>query len=202
MPAPKADFCAVAATASDGSSAQIYLFGGSLEGYVDAGVDVHVLTIPYFRWIKVAMDSVPGGFRKGHSCLTYNDRQMLVIGGTTGHDFISPKTPDDAPPQGTQCAKGKMSISSFDMSTLKFLEGTFDPSLNTYDVPQAVIAQIGGDKQGKAKKTSPRQAGQIKILQLFLPQRPRLSTTLRVLALVATLPPPPSQKALLQIRAP
>jgi len=68
MPVAKADFCAVAATALDGSSTQIYLFGGSLEEYVDAGLDVHILTIPYFRWAKVAMDSVPGGFRKGHFC--------------------------------------------------------------------------------------------------------------------------------------
>jgi len=69
---------------------------------------------------------------------------MRIIGGTTGHDYISPKTPKDGPPQGTQCAKGRMSIGSFDMSTLKFVEGNFDPLLNTYDVLEVVTKQIGG----------------------------------------------------------
>ncbi|KAF8544205.1 hypothetical protein BDD12DRAFT_873393 [Trichophaea hybrida] len=110
--------------------------------------------------------------------LTYKGRQMLVIGVTTGHYYIYPKTRDDVPPQGTQCAKA--AISSLDMSTLKFVKSTFDPSSNTYDVPQAVIAQIGGDKHASKAVDDTESAGT---------GDNSSSTTV-------------SQKSLLQIRAP
>jgi hypothetical protein len=42
------------------------------------------------------------------------------------------------------CAKGRMSIGSFDMSTLKFVEDNFDSLLDTYDVLEVVTKQIGG----------------------------------------------------------
>jgi hypothetical protein len=44
MPSARADFCAVSAVATDRSSAQIYIFGGSEADAKDAGVDVHVVS--------------------------------------------------------------------------------------------------------------------------------------------------------------
>ena len=79
--------CAVAASAPDGSSTNVYMFGG--QNLIPAGnqtqySDMWILTIPSFTWIEVntSSQSVPPG-RTGHTCNIW-DGQIVVVGGYTG----------------------------------------------------------------------------------------------------------------------
>ncbi|KAI5857270.1 hypothetical protein BZA05DRAFT_441901 [Tricharina praecox] len=167
MPDPRLDFCAVVATAPDRSSAQIYVWGGlNYEDNLDAPIDMYILTLPFFRWIKVPFSEVPRGSKSGHRCQTYNSRQMLIVGGQQGRfatgaasigpaEYIVPGTSDDVPIEGTNCVKGGMGIQIFDTTTLEFVN-TFDPTVNTYEIPETVYKLIGGDKSGNATATSPQ----------------------------------------------
>ncbi len=82
--------CAVAASAPDGSSTNIYLYGGQNlippENQTQYG-DMWILTVPSFTWIEVNTtgQSVPPA-RVGHSCSIW-DGQIVVVGGFTGPDL-------------------------------------------------------------------------------------------------------------------
>ncbi|EME80813.1 uncharacterized protein MYCFIDRAFT_1070, partial [Pseudocercospora fijiensis CIRAD86] len=153
--------CAVIAAAPDGSSYNIYMFGG--QNLIPAGNqtqknDMWILTLPTFTWIEVDMSgqSVPYG-RSGHTCNVW-DGQMVMVGGYVGDQSLTCESPG---------------IYVFDMSaaqwvnefTAKFnqqpnqkysadspggLEGSYG-----YTVPQAVIDVVGGDKSGGATLTTP-----------------------------------------------
>ena len=79
--------CAVALSASDGSSTNIYMYGG--QNLIPFGnqtqySDMWILTIPSFTWVQVdtSNQSVPPG-RTGHTCNVWNG-QIIVVGGYTG----------------------------------------------------------------------------------------------------------------------
>ena len=82
--------CTVAASAPDGSSTNVYLYGGQNlippENQTQYG-DMWILTIPSFTWIEVntTNQSVPPA-RVGHSCSIWNG-QIVVVGGYTGADL-------------------------------------------------------------------------------------------------------------------
>ncbi|KAI7229559.1 kelch repeat protein [Hortaea werneckii] len=87
--------CAVIAAAPDGSSYNIYMFGGQrLQPYgsQEQYDDMWILTLPSFTWIEVDMSgqSVPYG-RSGHSCNIW-DAQMVMVGGYVG-DQLSCESP-------------------------------------------------------------------------------------------------------------
>ncbi|KAI7339573.1 kelch repeat protein [Hortaea werneckii] len=87
--------CAVTAAAPDGSSYNIYMFGGQrLQPYgsQEQHDDMWILTLPSFTWIEVDMSgqSVPYG-RSGHSCNIW-DGQMVMVGGYVG-DQLSCESP-------------------------------------------------------------------------------------------------------------
>lgn len=157
--------CAVAASSADGTSTQIYLFGG--QNLIPYGSqtqydDMWILTLPSFTWIKVDTDdqSVPPA-RAGHVCHIWNS-QMVVIGGYVGQDLSC-----DSP-----------GIYVFNTSSLQWqseytaLAGT-DDDLNRqrsqkddpnalqgsygYQVPAAVQSVIGGNAVGGATVTAPAQ---------------------------------------------
>lgn len=95
MPNIRVNPCAVTAAAPDGSSTQIYMFGG--QNLIPAGNqtqydDMWILSVPSFTWIKVDMDgqSVPYG-RSGHTCDVWNS-QMVMVGGYVG-DQLSCESP-------------------------------------------------------------------------------------------------------------
>ena len=153
--------CAVAASAPDGSSTNIYLYGGqNLKPYNEQTQydDMWILTIPSFTWIKVDdSDSSPYA-RAGHSCEVW-DGQMIVVGGYVGTNISC-----DSP-----------GVYVFDLSNLKWqtsftaLKGSNDQSQQLsqtgdksglagsygYQVPEAVHKIIGGDGNGGATVTSP-----------------------------------------------
>ncbi|KAI6867373.1 kelch repeat protein [Hortaea werneckii] len=87
--------CAVIAAAPDGSSYNIYMFGGQrLQPYgsQEQYDDMWILTLPSFTWIEVDMSgqSVPYG-RSGHSCNIW-DGQIIMVGGYVG-DQLSCESP-------------------------------------------------------------------------------------------------------------
>ena len=155
--------CAVAASAPDGSSTNVYMFGGqNLEATPENQTqynDLWILSVPSFNWIEVDLSgqSTPPG-RSGHSCEIW-DGQMIVIGGYVGQD-ISCESPG---------------VYVFDMSNLKWqnqfssLSGgdpenqqsaqSNDPNALSgsygYQVPAAVQSVIGGASTGGATQTVP-----------------------------------------------
>jgi len=159
--------CAVVAAAQDGSSYNIYMFGGqNLTPYGNQTQynDMWILTVPSFTWIQVDQSgqSTPYG-RSGATCNIW-DGQMVMVGGYVGSQ-LSCETPG---------------IYVFDLSTLKWmnqftalnagpnnpfnqqpaqvsnattaggLEGSYG-----YEVPDPVISVIGGGKTGGATITAP-----------------------------------------------
>ena len=158
--------CAVALSAADGSSTQIYMYGGqNLIPYGEQTQydDMWILTVPSFTWIKVDTtdQSVPPA-RAGHTCNVWNS-QMVVVGGYVGQD-LSCEVPG---------------VYVFNTSSLTWqndyiaLGGTEDDKLNRqkaqrkdtaalqgsygYVVPEKVQSVIGGNGVGSATVTAPAQ---------------------------------------------
>lgn len=159
--------CTVAASAADGSSTNIYMYGG--QNLIPAGnqtqySDMWILTVPSFTWIEVdtSNQSVPPG-RTGHTCSLW-DSQIVVVGGYTG-----------PPANGLGCDSG---FYVFNATSLTWqnnfnaisggntqnqqLAQQKDPSALSgsygYEVPAAVQSVIGGKGSGGATITAPAQS--------------------------------------------
>lgn len=156
--------CAVAATSADGTSTQIYMYGGqNLVPYAQQIQydDLWILTIPSFTWVKVDTNgqSVPPA-RAGHTCNIWNS-QMVVIGGYVGQDlscdspgvyvfntsnlqwqneYVSLEGADDLNRQKSQ------------KDDANALQGSYG-----YQVPDSVQSIIGGNAVGGATVTAPAQ---------------------------------------------
>ena len=160
-PSIRVNPCAVAASAADGSSINVYMFGGqNLVPYKEQIQynDMWILTIPSFTWIKVdqSNQSVPYP-RAGHTCNIW-DGQMIVVGGYVGANI--------------SCDPG---FYVFDASQLKWqdsfialggadqLDQQASQAQNSsglsgsygYQVPEVVQSIIGGDASGGATITAP-----------------------------------------------
>ncbi|SLM37063.1 Kelch-type beta propeller [Lasallia pustulata] len=156
--------CAVAASAPDGSSTNVYLYGGqTLIPYGDQTQydDMWILTIPSFTWIKVdtANQSVPPA-RAGHTCNIW-DGQIVVVGG-----YVGPNISCDSP-----------GVYVFDASKLQWqnlftaLSGGDEQNQQSgqtqgpsglsgsygYQVPGPVQSVVGGASTGGATVTAPAQ---------------------------------------------
>ncbi|KAK3390835.1 hypothetical protein B0H63DRAFT_123895 [Podospora didyma] len=139
--------CAVVARAQDGSSFNIYYYGGytgvrESDPYSD---DVWVLSLPSFIWAKISSGSNQGRSqgRIGHKCFTPYPDQMMVVGG--------------APAVGTGTSQTCLFevIRVFNMSSGTWLDG-YDPAkYSNYTVPGDIFGKIGGTATGGAKVTSP-----------------------------------------------
>jgi hypothetical protein len=156
IPSVRVNPCAVVATVQDGSSFQVYLYGGqNLVPYEEQiqYSDMYILTIPSFTWIKVDQDAdnIPLP-RAGHTC-SLQDAQMIVVGGYVG--------------QEDRCESPGIHV--FDTSSLQWktefeaadhpadystgnsvLDGSYG-----YRVPDVVQQEIGGDEDGGATVTAP-----------------------------------------------
>ena len=161
-PSIRVNPCAVAASAADGSSTNIYLYGGQNLVPYNQQIqydDLWILSVPSFTWIKVdtTKQATPPA-RAGHSCEVW-DGQMVVVGGYVGTNISC-----DSP-----------GVYIFDMSSLQWqnqftalsggnrqaqqaaqsdtpvgLAGSFG-----YQVPAAVQSAIGGGPTGGATVTTP-----------------------------------------------
>jgi hypothetical protein len=180
MPNIRVNPCAVTAAAADGSSTQIYMFGG--QNLIPAGNqtqydDMWILSVPSFTWIKVDMDgqSVPYG-RSGHTCNVWNS-QMVMVGGYVG-DQLSCESPgiyvfdlsslewvqqytalesSDSDSEDSAAASNpfnqqvsQQKAQMNESSDFGGLQGSYG-----YQVPEAVIKVIGGDGNGGATITKP-----------------------------------------------
>ncbi|KAK2755748.1 hypothetical protein FQN54_005898 [Arachnomyces sp. PD_36] len=144
IPGQLAQFCSVVAAASDGSSYNVYIYGGydGLESSNRASDDVYILSIPSFRWIKAREGSDTQG-RRSHRCVKPYPDQMFVIGGRLSAD-------------ATCVTDGIMRV--FNLNDLDF-QDDYDPlKWSEYKVPKAVTDVIGGDADGGATETSPENS--------------------------------------------
>jgi hypothetical protein len=155
--------CAVAASAPDGSSTNVYLYGGqNLIPYGNQTQydDMWILSIPSFKWIEVDTtgQSVPPA-RVGHTCNMW-DGQIVVVGGYTGPDLGCDSgfyvfSASDLKWQNQFNALGGGNTQNRQSSQEKdpaALSGSYG-----YQVPHAVQAVIGGKADGGATITAPVQ---------------------------------------------
>ncbi|KAI1981497.1 hypothetical protein LOZ51_006833, partial [Ophidiomyces ophidiicola] len=141
VPPARSDFCSVVAEAKDGSSFNIYIYGGygGNDREETSFDDVYILSIPSFRWIKAFRGRNEHG-RRGHRCIKAYPDKMLVFGGL----FIDPST----------CLDGGI-IQVFNLNTVEF-QDVYDPAKwKEYKVPAVVTAAIGGNANGNATLQKP-----------------------------------------------
>ncbi|KAF3318430.1 hypothetical protein TWF173_007838 [Orbilia oligospora] len=129
--------CAVAAYASDGSSVNIYNYGGVVydnnAGRFTQSQQMWILSIPAFQWVFVdRSDALQPRGLQDHTC-HLQGTNMLVVGG---RDFSS------------QCDNNPVKV--FNVSTLKW-ESKYSAFPATYRLPFEVFAVIGGDSMGNSK---------------------------------------------------
>lgn len=140
--------CAVLASAQDGTSHNIYWYGGfdgiNLSG--NFSDDVWILSIPSFMWMKVKSGVTAHG-RAGHRCVKPYPDQMMVIGGYTSVTGLVPT-----------CVQGNI-IQIFNLSSADWIT-SYDPTKwSNYTVPDMISAMIGGTKTGSATQTAPSPSG-------------------------------------------
>ncbi|KAJ5502111.1 Galactose oxidase/kelch beta-propeller [Penicillium fimorum] len=134
-------FCSVLASAADGSSHNIYIYGGydGIENSANPSDDVYILSLPSFEWFK-AYSGTNKHSRSGHRCIKAYPDQMLAVGG----QHVDP----------AHCLEGGL-IVNFNLNTLKF-EDEYDPTTwSKYKVPDLVTKHIGGNSDGGATATGP-----------------------------------------------
>lgn len=168
--------CTVVASAQDGSSHNIYWYGGfdgidETETFDD---DVWILSVPSFMWMKVYTGTNSHG-RAGHKCVKPYPDQMFVIGGYTPQRESTPN-----------CVDGGI-VQIFNLSSSEWMT-SYDPTIwSDYMVPDMITAMIGGDGKGGATTTSPSKwaneslgtvfgAPYSKTIQSWYPYPPVLST--------------------------
>jgi hypothetical protein len=164
--------CAVVAAAPDGSSFNIYLYGG--QNLIPYGgqtqySDMWILTIPSFTWIEVNMSSsqTQPSARAGHTC-NLMDGQMVVVGGYVGKDI-----PCDSPGVYVFNASSLEWVQSFTALSSSSSSGSDSGSGSGsgsggsgqfseitagsigYTVPDIVQSVIGGSSLGGATATTP-----------------------------------------------
>ena len=146
--------CTVVASAADGSSHNIYWYGGTAglkldQPYYDS---VWVLSLPSFEWKQIAQgDDVKHG-RTGHRCVKPYPDQMLIIGGDTpaqGNSLTCLRDVDGNAAAGF--------IQGFNLSSGQWMT-EYDPSKwSEYRVPNVIYETVGGNAQGGATKLGPEK---------------------------------------------
>ncbi|TVY40202.1 Kelch repeat-containing protein [Lachnellula occidentalis] len=140
--------CAVLASAQDGTSHNIYWYGG-FDGIDLTGSfsdDVWILSIPSFMWMKVN-SGVSTHARAGHRCIKPYPDQMFVIGGYTPLTGAS-----------ITCLDNNI-IQIFNLSSSEWIT-SYDPKIwSNYTVPSMISAMIGGTGTGSATQTAPSPSG-------------------------------------------
>lgn len=144
IPGQMTQGCTVLASAQDGSSHNIYWYGGydgisQTDNFSD---DVYVLSVPSFTWTKVS-NGTSTHARAGHRCSMPYPDQMFVVGGYTPLTGFVPT-----------CLEGNI-IQIFNLSSAEWIT-SYDPSKwSNYTVPDSVIKSIGGTSTGSATQSSP-----------------------------------------------
>ena len=163
--------CAVAASAPDGSSTNVYMFGGqNLVPYENQTQynDMWILTIPSFTWIEVdqSNQSVPPG-RSGHTCNIW-DGQMVLVGGYTGPQanglgcdsgfYVFNATSLSWQNNFNAIGAGNSQGNTQDQQIAQVKDPSALSGSFGYEVPGAVQSVIGGKGYGGATVTAPAQS--------------------------------------------
>ncbi|KAB2578219.1 Cell wall anchored protein [Lasiodiplodia theobromae] len=139
VPALRADFCLTAATAADGSSHNIYLYGGRNPKSGTLYDDVYALSLPSFTWTKLFEGQSP---RWGHTChLVPNSTQLLTLGGALDLNHAT-------------CDWEWHGVAVLDVWSVTW-NNYFDAAARPYKVSQGVAEVVGGGDEGGATLTAP-----------------------------------------------
>lgn len=148
FPNGRMNFCAVAASAPDNSSHNIYMYGGeSSQATPTAYSDLWILSVPSFRWMRV---NVPSEARKSVTCTVVGQKYLMSYGGI--------RQGWGSEGNGDSCDDDTFGMRLFDMSSLTWTtqyDGPPAAGKKAYTVPKIVQSAIGGDDQGKATVTAP-----------------------------------------------
>lgn len=157
-PPIRVDPCVVVAAAPDGSSFNVYLYGG--QNLIPFGnqtqySDMWILTVPSFTWIQVDMsDQSQPPARAGHTCNLW-DGQIVVVGGYVGKDLSC-----DSPgvyvfnASSLQWTDSFTALSSPSSSSFNQDSDIVKGSIG-YNVPDVVQSVIGGSALGGATASIP-----------------------------------------------
>ncbi|KAI9774570.1 MAG: hypothetical protein M1840_002819 [Geoglossum simile] len=143
-PGALTQFCSVVASAKDGSSHSVYIYGGyDAQKDPTYSDDVYVLSVPSFIWTKVYSGKQEHA-RVRHKCSRPYPDQMFVVGGNNLAAMDKP----------TNCLDGGM-IEIFNLNNLTW-QTQYDPDIwSEYEIPSAVLKNIGGNADGGATTVSP-----------------------------------------------
>ncbi|RPA86714.1 hypothetical protein BJ508DRAFT_410917 [Ascobolus immersus RN42] len=164
FPDPRTRHCAVTASSPDGSSHNIYIFGGrkangSLKEDEEVLNDVWVLSLPSFTWTK--LDSALGFIPKIDTpCALVGEKYMFALATA---------------PEGvyTSLCSDKMDYQLLDLTTGSWIR-EFKAG-QKYKVPEAIYSIIGGDENGKATLIKPENGFVSKAMgEVFGVQEPGL----------------------------
>lgn len=119
------------APASDGSTFNVYIYGG-YDG-IDTGStpsdDVYILSVPSFTWVKAYSGQSSHG-RSSHKCIKVYPDKMFVLGGIYKND-------------PSICLEGGF-LQVFNLNKLQF-QATYDPDdWSDYSIPSIITDKIGG----------------------------------------------------------
>lgn len=138
------------ASAQDGSSHNIYWYGGfdGINPNNPFNDDVWILSLPSFMWMKVSPGTAAHA-RAGHKCVKPYPDQMVVIGGY-------PTYPSDST---LACLDNTQIVQVFNLSSAQWMD-SYDPrNWAEYQVPDMIVAMIGGSPTGGATATVPTSTG-------------------------------------------
>ncbi|KAH9869287.1 hypothetical protein IAQ61_006493 [Plenodomus lingam] len=194
LPDYRVNTCTTVAAAADGSSYNVYMYGGQNLQPAQAQTqksDMWILSVPSFTWIKVdqgtSQQSAPPA-RAGHQCHVW-DGQLIVVGGYVGQEISC-----DAPgiyvfnmtslswsnqftaltgDRATQPYTGKESVGNPLAQQANQRGFGVDAGLSGsygYAVPEAVQKVVGGGPTGGATLTAPVQSATLGPLATGRPQ--------------------------------
>lgn len=106
--------------------------GGSSANNASSIQNVHVLSVPAFKWTEMPNTSQPPRFNP--TCQVIGKRQMVVVGGWGASQNISDEDRDQDPyPNG---------IGLFDMTALTW-SGNYNANAAAYERPAVLATSLG-----------------------------------------------------------
>ena len=148
VPVGRINFCAGVSSAPDDTSFQVVIYGGYNLRFARPANDIYVLSVPSFQWIKVSPQGNDAFGRWGHSCVVWEDAQMLVLGGLIENSLTGGGVANQA-----GCNSSHPPFLVLDTTSFTW-QSSFKPQ-RSYSVPQAVYQVIGGDYRGLSSMKGP-----------------------------------------------